>query len=228
MQWLMHANEQPAIEGYSNSRKSPAALAATIGVHIIVAGAIILMPAVQILEQDDWGDPLPTTNFPIEKDPLPLDPPPTPKSDIKDSKPTTVDPVVDTRASDRGPIFASNDPNEGIVLPGSGTIVDPYIPSPPIVINAKPDARYLRGFQPDYPGTMIRAQMEGIVKVRVQIGTDGRVQSVELVEATNPAFWEATRKQALKYWRFKPATRDGVAITSEQVMTVRFRLDDIA
>ena len=227
MQWLMHANSQPAIEGYSNNRKSPAALAATIGVHIIAAGAIILMPAVKVMKPEIW-DPIHTTHIPIEQDPPPVDPPAPPKDDIKDSKPTTVDPVVDTSASGRGPIFASNDADEGIVLPDSGTIADPYIPPLPILIKAKPDTRYMRHFQPDYPGTMIRAQMEGVVKVRVQIGTDGRVQSVELVETTNPAFWETTRKQALRYWRFKPATRDGVAIASEQVMTVRFRLDDIA
>lgn len=227
MQWLMHANEQPALRGYSNNSKSPAALAATIGIHIIVAGAIVLMPAVKVMKPETW-DPIHTTHIPSEPDPGPLDPPPPPKNDIQDSKPTAVDPIVDSGVSSPGPIFASNDADEGIVLPGSGTIADPYIPPLPILIKAKPDTRYMRHFQPDYPGTMIRAQMEGVVKVRVLIGADGRVQSVELVEATNPAFWEATRKQALRYWRFKPATRDGVAITSEQVMTVRFRLDDIA
>ena len=52
-------------------------------------------------------------------------------------------------------------------------------------------------------------------------------RAVELIEATDPAFWEATRKQALKYWRFRPATRDGMPVTSDQIMTVRFRLADI-
>ncbi|TAJ41295.1 MAG: energy transducer TonB, partial [Chitinophagaceae bacterium] len=48
--------------------------------------------------------------------------------------------------------------------------------------------------------------------------------AVEMVSAAHPGFFEATRKQALRYWKFRPATRDGVATESWRTMTVRFTI----
>ena len=73
---------------------------------------------------------------------------------------------------------------------------------------------------------MIRAEMEGFATVRVLIGTDGRVKQVEAVKASDTAFLDATRKQALSKWRFLPATRDGEPVESWREMTVRFQLPD--
>ena len=39
------------------------------------------------------------------------------------------------------------------------------------------------------------------------------------------AFAKATEKQALKAWRFKPATRDGIAVEDWQTLTVRFDIN---
>jgi protein TonB len=80
-------------------------------------------------------------------------------------------------------------------------------------------------FQPDYPLSLIRAEIEGTATVRILIGTDGQVKQVVLVSATNPAFFDATRKQALRYWRFRPATTDGSPTESWRVMTVKFHLE---
>src|SRR3546814_20810836 len=85
---------------------------------------------------------------------------------------------------------------------------------------------YAGQFQPDDPRREERAGIEGIVTVRVLIGTDGRVKAVELVRGHSPAFFEATKKRALSKWRFKPATRGGVAEESWREMTVRFQLRD--
>ena len=49
-------------------------------------------------------------------------------------------------------------------------------------------------------------------KLRILVGTDGRVRQVQILNATDPDFARATEKQALKAWRFKPATRDGVGL----------------
>lgn len=61
--------------------------------------------------------------------------------------------------------------------------------------------------------------------MKVLVGIDGRVKAVELVSADDPGFAEATRRQALRHWRFRPATRDGVPVESWRTMTVRFRMD---
>ena len=60
--------------------------------------------------------------------------------------------------------------------------------------------------------------------MRVLIGTDGRVKAVELVSSDSPGVFEETRRRALARWRFKPATRGGVAEESWKEMTVRFQI----
>ena len=61
-------------------------------------------------------------------------------------------------------------------------------------------------------------------RVRVLIGSDGKVKQVELVSTDSPGFFDATKRRALANWRFKPATRGGVAEESWKEMTVRFEI----
>ena len=110
-------------------------------------------------------------------------------------------------------------------LPDPGPITRPADPPlPPPLVLAKLDPRYAAGFQPDYPASEQRREIEGAVRVRVLIGTDGRVKAVELVSTDSPGFFEETKRRALAKWRFKPATRGGVPEESWQVMTVRFEI----
>jgi len=53
------------------------------------------------------------------------------------------------------------------------------------------------------------------------------VKAVEQVSATSNAFFEATRRQALAKWRFKPATRGGIPQESWKTMSVRFELKNL-
>ncbi|MBO9621975.1 MAG: TonB family protein [Sphingomonas sp.] len=101
----------------------------------------------------------------------------------------------------------------------------PPLPVPPLIA-ASQDLRYARDFQPDYPASELRAQRDGVVRVRIRIGVDGRVKAVEQLSATSPAFFDATRRQALSKWRFKPATRGGVPEESWKEMSVRFELEN--
>ena len=114
----------------------------------------------------------------------------------------------------------------GIGMGAGGGIVTPDPPRPnPVFIGPRPDPRYAGQMQPDYPAGLQRREIEGTVEVRVLIGPDGRVKRVEPISATDPGFFRATMDQAMKRWRFLPATRDGVAVESWRTMTVRFRLD---
>lgn len=103
-----------------------------------------------------------------------------------------------------------------------GTVIDPPKPLP--FLGASVDSRYARYLQPDYPGPEMRLGRDGYVSVKVKIGVDGRVLAVERVSATSDAFFEATRKQALAKWRFKPATRGGIPEESWKTMNVRFEM----
>ena len=131
--------------------------------------------------------------------------------------PTTADPIRTTE------IIREVAPP---ILPGTleGTGATLTEPKPLPLVGASLDPRYARDLQPEYPGSELRSAREGLVTVRVRIGTDGRVKAVEKVRATSDAFFEATRRQALARWRFKPATRGGIPEESWKQMSVRFEL----
>ncbi|WP_213979613.1 energy transducer TonB [Sphingomonas sp. dw_22] len=195
----------------------------------LIAGLIFSAP-------DFLPKPPPTvltgTNIPIEK-PQPEPPKPQPKVDQRDVAraplPTAPDPIIPTRSenpTETTPIIYPPLPPQ---LPASdtGPVAQPEPPKalPPLV-GAAQDPRYLRDFQPEYPSSELRAQRDGQVSVRILIGIDGRVKAVEQIRATSTAFFEATKRQALGKWRFKPATRGGVPEESWKVMNVRFELEN--
>ena len=122
------------------------------------------------------------------------------------------------------------------ILPDQPPITKPVDTGPPVVADpprpvavfsaARRDSRYADDFQPRYPASELRAQRDGKVSVRVLVGADGRVKAVEQLSATSAAFFEATKRQALSRWRFKPATRGGVAEESWMTLSVTFRIQD--
>ncbi|MFT3965135.1 MAG: TonB family protein [Sphingobium sp.] len=217
--------------GYrSSSGLSPASVAGVVIVHAALGAAIVSMTAIKALRDDPdviWVKNIPAT--PPKADPAKAQPAAKTEA-AAERRITTVPPVIDLPKPPQIGDMAKPDP---IPLPGGsgGTGAFPDIirtpdPVAPVMVEAKPDARYMRDFQPPYPAAMLRLQMEGNVTVRLTVGADGRVLDIALVSAADPAFYEATRKQALSRWRFTPATRDGVPVASERVMTVRFRLTD--
>lgn len=104
--------------------------------------------------------------------------------------------------------------------------VDPIKITPePVIVSARLNTRYAGQFQPDYPVGQLRLEREGEVSVRVLVGTNGRVKQIELIDSPHVDFWSATRKQALKKWRFTPATKDGKPYESWMTLKVRFEIN---
>lgn len=197
----------------------------------IIAGMIFAAPNIIVLKDPD------TVMRPIDireaPPPPPVDDPkPVEKVQPRTSQPPFLEkPVVDTTSETSirtTTILPDALPtNEKPTDPGPVTVIEPARPAPaPALIGATTDPRYAQDFQPEYPSQEIRAQRDGLVTLRVLIGADGRVKSVEPVSATSDAFFAVTKRQALGKWRFRPATRGGVAEESWKTMTVRFRIED--
>src|SRR3546814_13169269 len=145
---------------------------------------------------------------------LPKPKPPEPRPD---PKPRTQQPQTQLTAPPNPLPPVVQDPPEAPSLPpyvapavtGTGPPVPldpPVAPPRPKLVLADIDPRFAGAFQPDYPAREQRGGIEGAVKIRVLIGTDGRVKAVELVSADRPAFFEATKRRALATWRLTPAT----------------------
>ncbi len=221
------AGQQDMGARYGAARKSPLGLGGTVAVHALVIGAFLLIPR-EVIETAFTPPPLTTTHIPLSPPPEPIvEPQADPKIQARprQQQPTVADPVV---------VLPNGDPPI-TVTPGSGTGTDPgpaiivppvEPPRPPVLTEPSIDPRAMAAFQPDYPGAMIRQGLEGAVTVRVTISPEGRVTDIEKLSATDESFWLATQRHALRKWRFRPATRDGVAISATKSLTVRFTLTD--
>ncbi|HEV2079502.1 MAG TPA: TonB family protein [Allosphingosinicella sp.] len=219
---------------------SPTSLTIVILLHAAAITALALskmeMPKMKIFE------PLQIEN--INPDPIP-DPV---KPERKDQKPVARDTQIDyvrplVPTTPRGPVVVQQPNKEPVVFdPGpppraDQTPSEPALPLPPQPQpqpqpQPKPqppvrtEATMRSGdLQPPYPASEEQMQREGKVTIRLTIGTDGRVRAAEKVSATSEAFFTATQRHALRFWRFSPATLDGKPVESTKVVTVHFRLD---
>ena len=207
----------------SDHGRHPVAALLAVGLPAALVAAVALSP--MVIDTVPKADPMVGTL-------IKLPPPPPPPEPTPDAKPTprtasatdTVKPVFETMPSFENRVV------EGPVVIDLGP-VDPGPPARPVdpppapkLVFAELDPRYAGAFQPDYPASEQRREIEGVAKVRVLIGTDGRVKAVELVSTDSPGFFAETKRRALARWRFKPATRGGVAEESWKTMTVRFEI----
>lgn len=211
--------------GYS-SQRSPAALAAAVALNGGILALLVALPASHYLKPP----PIPptVTRF-IPLEPVPPPPEPEPVRQTQSAQPVPQNPVVEPIKVEQivdlgsGPTLTLRD--DPPIIERGGTIEAVVTPPVAEIVKAQPDPRYADSFRPPYPPAMQREGLEGTVTLRVTIDTRGRVSAVEEVSATHPAFFEAVRRHALRAWRFRPATRNGVAIISEQILTLRFQLE---
>ena len=80
--------------------------------------------------------------------------------------------------------------------------------------------------EPDYPPQCRRLGIEGSVRVKVLVGTDGRPRDVVIDRSSGDARLDEAAVVAVRKWRFEPARRDGKAVQAPLVVPIRFELID--
>lgn len=78
---------------------------------------------------------------------------------------------------------------------------------------------------PAYPAEARTAGVEGIVILLTTIDTNGDVTEAEALESTRDDFKSAAT-DAVRQWKFKPATLEGRPVAVKYTLTIRFRLDE--
>jgi protein TonB len=209
---------------FAQKRNSPTSLGLVILLHGALISAVVLIKGPAFIRMAD--PPIVITPIDADQDPPPepqRPPPdqPQPRPDVLDHVP----PVIDTHPI--GPTVDSH--HENVVIASttaeSGAGIIPIQP-PPLPVRRAAQIDPHSQLQPPYPSAELRAQRDGRVQVRVTIGPDGRVIDVALLSATSDAFWRVTREQALRYWRFRPATEDGRPVQDTRTMSLVFRITD--
>lgn len=209
---------------FEQKSMSPGKFGLVVLGHAALIGAVIMIKGPEII-----GTKRPPTIVEFieaQADPPPVTPPETaqPPTETHFTQPRR---EVETFLDPAGPTGMTSeiDPGRIVDLAGTGEIEFARVELPPPV---RREAMILSAnLQPPYPAAEQRLERGGTVRLRVQVGPDGRVISVERISATSDAFWAATQRHALARWRFRPATLDGRPVESSKVMTVTFRIEDI-
>ena len=92
------------------------------------------------------------------------------------------------------------------------------------VIEAVP--KYRSNPLPEYPYLARQKHWEGVVWLRADVSAAGLVEDLVIEESCGYRTLDRSAIRAVKRWRFTPATRAGLPISSQVRIPVRFKLED--
>jgi protein TonB len=81
----------------------------------------------------------------------------------------------------------------------------------------------IKKIEPPYPEVARRTKLEGVVVLEAVITKTGSVEEVKVLRALNPTLDQAALN-AVKQWKYKPATLNGRPVKVYFTVTVTFRL----
>ncbi|MBR0674257.1 energy transducer TonB [Roseomonas soli] len=83
-----------------------------------------------------------------------------------------------------------------------------------------------RNAPPDYPAESRRRGEEGVVRLALRIGSDGRVEGAEVTDSSGYAALDRAALEAVRRWRFRPASEAGIPVAATINTAVHFRLTE--
>ena len=75
---------------------------------------------------------------------------------------------------------------------------------------------------PRYPREALRDNAGGTVRVRVTVGTDGSVERLQVETGSGNRHLDRAATEAVRRWRFQPATRNGQPVSADVLVPVEF------
>lgn len=111
--------------------------------------------------------------------------------------------------------------NSGLAT-GSKQPVAPMAPAPVAVGGDVKQARLISSVPPVYPAMAKAQHISGNVTVDALIDVNGRVTTMKVI--SGPTLLHQAAMDALKLWKYQPATLDGKAVPMHLSVTIQFRL----
>jgi protein TonB len=195
-------------------------LIALILFHLLLLWALKSGFAVKIMEAIAPPIKVDIVNEVKKDEPPP--PPPPPKMEMP---PVQIPPpVVDITVPADTPTTALSNTTDKVLPPAP--------PAPPVVRSAPVRTQLKlnpRSTQPNvddyYPETSRRLEEEGVSKIKVCVGTNGRVKTAEVDESSSFARLDEAGVKVAKLLRFTPPTEDGKPIDDAcGTVPIRFQL----
>jgi TonB family protein len=103
------------------------------------------------------------------------------------------------------------------------TTMQPAAPAAPVAVggDVKP-ARMISSVAPMYPALAKSQHIAGSVRVDALVDTNGRVTTMKIV--SGPSMLHQAAMDALRQWKYQPATLDGKPVPMHLTVTIQFRL----
>ncbi len=86
------------------------------------------------------------------------------------------------------------------------------------------EPKVIKSHKPSYPRDMVRGEVEGTVRLAVQVLPSGRVGEVRVLRSVHPQL-DAAAVAAARRFRYRPARRAGEKVAAWQVLDFTFRLE---
>lgn len=147
-----------------------------------------------------------------EAAPLPEPPPPKPAPKAKPRPPAEAPPRPAPQ-----PTAAASGPPAPVAAPGATV-------APPVFVPPSSTAAYLRNPKPRYPRAARMRGMEGVVLLSVQVASDGSAGAVAVKASSGFTLLDEAAVEAVRAWRFVPATRGGRPEAAAVDVPIRFSL----
>lgn len=120
--------------------------------------------------------------------------------------------------------------------PGEAVSAPPAVLAPPAMLappaeealapSAVPATPLAGNPKPDYPAEALRRGIGGRVVLSIAVGAGGEVEQASVIATSGHAALDAAALVAVRAWRFRPARRLGVAVSSEARVPFVFRIHD--
>jgi protein TonB len=85
-------------------------------------------------------------------------------------------------------------------------------------------ATVIHRVEPTYPESALRDRIEGTVRLEVAISANGSVTSADIVKGVRDDIDNAA-KEAVRLWKFAPASAGGKAVSGPAIVSLDFKLD---
>jgi TonB family protein len=118
----------------------------------------------------------------------------------------------------------SEEPQEGDANAlGVASNKQPAAPATPVAVGGEVrPARLLSSVPPEYPSLARAQHVSGGVTIDALIDANGRVTKMKVL--SGPTLLEQAAMDALRQWKYEPATLDGKAVPMHLTVTLQFRL----
>ena len=128
--------------------------------------------------------------------------------------------IAPSRSAQAPPIPLSDGPTAPSAQASSAASTGPPFVSPQPVAGMEADR------PPDYPDLARRRGEQGRVLLRVDVSMDGRPLAVSVARSSGFGLLDSAAEDAVRTWRFVPATQDGRPVPATAEVPVQFRLED--